>query len=189
MRKISVSKIQNEAEKIVYNANFILPEKLKKEIIKCSQNEDGFQENILNLIIKNYQIAEKKEIPLCQDTGIGVFFVKIGSEVKITGGLIEDALNQAVENVYKKYYLRKSVVNNPLERKNTNTNTPVIAYYEYQKGSDIEIYYIPKGGGSENMSRLKMFNPSIKREDLIDFVVDSVKQAGPNPCPPLILGI
>jgi len=189
MRKISVSKIQNEAEKIVYNANFILPEKLKKEIIKCSQNEDGFQENILNLIIKNYEIAEKKEIPLCQDSGIGVFFVKIGNGVFVDGGSLKQALNNAVENVYKKYYLRKSVVKDPFKRENTGTNTPAIIYYDYVDGDEIEIVFLPKGGGSENMSKTKMFNPSASKNDIIEFIVNSVKKAGPNPCPPLILGI
>ncbi|HMA68432.1 MAG TPA: fumarate hydratase [Candidatus Mcinerneyibacterium sp.] len=189
MRKISISKIQDEVEKIVYKANFILPEKLKKEIKKCSQNEDGIQKNILNLIIKNCKIAEEKEIPLCQDSGIGVFFVKIGNGVFVQGGSLKQALNNAVENVYEKYYLRKSVVKDPFKRENTGTNTPAIIHYDYVDGDELEIVFLPKGGGSENMSRIKMFNPSASKNDIIKFIVNSVEKAGPNPCPPLILGI
>ncbi|TYB32155.1 MAG: fumarate hydratase [Candidatus Mcinerneyibacterium aminivorans] len=189
MRFIEYSSLVEKIKEIVYRANFQLPSDVKKIIQKKRDAEEGRNKKLLNLIIENYKIAEKEELPLCQDSGIAIFFVEMGKKVAVKNGSINEALDQAVREIYKKYSLRKSVVSHPLKRENTQTNTPPIIYYEMVEGDRIKISFMPKGGGSENMSRIKMFNPSAEEEEIVDFIFRTVKEAGPNPCPPVILGI
>ena len=140
--------------------------------------------------LENAEIAEKEQMPLCQDTGFAVFFVEYGENVQVDGEGITAAINQGVREGYKKFYLRKSIVEEPLfERINTKDNTPAVIHFTPVPGDSVKIVLAPKGGGSENMSALKMMKPSDGKKALVDFVVDSVKNAGGNPCPPVIVGV
>ena len=189
MRIVQYNSLLKKIKRIIYKANFKLPEDIKKALVKKRDIEEERNRKILDLIIENFKYAEKNEVPLCQDTGMAVFFVEIGNEVKIKGGTIKEAVTQATKEVYSKYYLRKSVVNHPFIRKNTENNTPPIIHFDTNKGDKIKISFMPKGGGSENMSKIKMFNPSAEKDEIVDFIFKTVKEAGPNPCPPIILGV
>ncbi len=145
--------------------------------------------DILSDLLKNADIARNKEIPICQDTGMAVFFVEMGNQVLIEGMPLNDAINEGVRRGYTDGYLRKSVVADPLLRVNTNDNTPSIIYTDFIEGDALKITYAPKGFGSENKSKLKMLNPSDGVEGVIDFVLDTVKKAGANPCPPIVIGV
>ncbi|WP_437130568.1 fumarate hydratase [Peptostreptococcus russellii] len=144
--------------------------------------------NILDILIENANIAKETNKPLCQDTGMAVFFVKIGQDVHITGDNITDAINKGVSRGYTEGYLRKSVVS-PIERLNTNDNTPAVIHYDIVKGDKIEIDYAAKGFGSENMSQMKMLKPSDGIDGIKEFILKVVKEAGPNPCPPIVVGV
>lgn len=144
--------------------------------------------NILDILIENANIAKETNKPLCQDTGMAVFFVKIGQDVHITGDNITDAINKGVSRGYTEGYLRKSVVS-PIERINTNDNTPAVIHYDIVKGDKIEIDYAAKGFGSENMSQMKMLKPSDGIDGIKEFILKVVKEAGPNPCPPIVVGV
>ena len=144
--------------------------------------------NILDVLIENAEIAKNTGKPLCQDTGMAVFFVKIGQDVHIEGENITDAINKGVSRGYTEGYLRKSVVT-PIDRKNTKDNTPAIIHYDIVDGDKIEIEYAAKGFGSENMSRMKMLKPSDGLEGIKEFILDTVREAGPNPCPPIVVGV
>ena len=144
--------------------------------------------DVLNILIENAKIAREKEIPLCQDTGMAVFFVNVGQEVMVEGDTLTDAINKGVSEGYTEGYLRKSVVS-PLSRINTQDNTPAIIHYDMVKGDKIEIKYAPKGFGSENMSKSKMLKPSDGIEGVKKFILDTVSEAGPNPCPPIVVGV
>ncbi len=189
MREVQYNLLLKKIKSIVYKANFKLPEDVKRSLVNKKNKEKGRNKKILDLIIENFKYAEKNEVPLCQDTGMAVFFVEVGEDVKINGGTIRRAITQATQEIYSDYYLRKSVVNHPFIRKNTADNTPPVIHFDIIKGSKIKISFMPKGGGSENMSRLKMFNPSVKKEKIVDFIYETVREAGPNPCPPTILGV
>ncbi|MBQ4100379.1 MAG: fumarate hydratase, partial [Oscillospiraceae bacterium] len=140
--------------------------------------------------ILNYNIAEQKNIPICQDTGMAVVFVKLGQDVHITDGLLTDAINEGVRQGYVEGLLRLSVVKDPFyERVNTNDNTPAVIHLDIVAGDKIEITVAPKGFGSENMSALRMFTPSASEEDIVGFIVSTVKNAGSNPCPPIVVGV
>lgn len=140
--------------------------------------------------LRNAALAESERLPLCQDTGFAVFFVEMGNKVSLEGGTLEEAINAGVRNGYKKFFLRKSIVSDPLfDRKNTTDNTPAIIHLKQVEGDNLRIVLAPKGGGSENMSALKMLKPSQGRAGVVDFVVDSVINAGGNPCPPTIVGV
>ena len=143
----------------------------------------------LRQIIENTEIASREQLPLCQDTGFAVFFVEWGQEVHLTGGSLEDAINEGVRKGYREGYLRKSVVADPLNRVNTGDNTPAVIHTALVPGDKVKITFAPKGGGSENMSALKMLKPADGLEGVIDFVLHCVKEAGPNPCPPIVVGI
>ena len=138
--------------------------------------------------MENYQLADQKAQPICQDTGVACVFLKIGQDVHINGCLV-DAINEGVRQGYREGYLRKSVVRDPLDRVNTNDNTPAMIYYEIVPGERLEITVAPKGFGSENMSQIKMLRPSDGVEGVRDFVIKVVEEAGPNPCPPVVVGI
>lgn len=190
MREISVEKITEAVKKLCIKANIYLGDDVKNAIKKaelCEESETA--KEILKKIEENTQIAENKEIPVCQDTGMAVVFVKIGQDVHITGGLIEDAINKGVSLGYTEGFLRKSVVSDPLERKNTGDNTPAVIHYEFVEGENIEITVAPKGFGSENMGALKMLKPSDGVEGIKQFVLDTVCAAGANPCPPIVVGV
>ncbi len=154
-----------------------------------AQEESPIARTMLTDIIKNAEIAREEQMPICQDTGMAVFFLKLGQEVHITGGLLADAINEGVRQGYQDGYLRKSVVADPVRRGNTGDNTPAVIHLELVAGDSLEITLAPKGFGSENMSAIKMCKPSEGLDGIIDFVVETVKNAGGNPCPPLVVGV
>lgn len=145
--------------------------------------------DIFDQLILNAEIAEKNQVPMCQDTGFAVVFLDIGQDVRITGGNIYDAVNDGVRKGYTGGYLRKSIVDHPFNRKNTGDNTPAVIHTEIVPGENLKITVAPKGGGSENMSAVKMLKPSEGLEGAKKFVIETVKAAGPNPCPPIIVGV
>ena len=151
--------------------------------------ESPLGKQILNQLQENLSIAGKDMIPICQDTGMAVFFVKIGQDVHIEGGLIEDAINEGVRRGYVNGFLRKSVVSDPIIRENTKDNTPAVIYYEMVEGDTIDITFAPKGFGSENMSKIYMLKPSDGIEGVKEAILTTVKEAGPNACPPMVVGV
>jgi fumarate hydratase subunit alpha len=190
MKIIKAQEITNLVERLSIEANCILSADIYnglKENCKCEKSELGCQ--ILGTLIENAEIAHSEMSPICQDTGMTVVFITIGQEVHIEGGFIEDAINEGVRRGYEKGYLRKSVVKDPLDRVNTKDNTPAIIHYELVSGDTFHITVAPKGFGSENMSGLKMLKPSQGVEGIKDFVLETVSNAGANPCPPIIVGI
>ena len=163
---------------------------VKKAILNSVSSESGeIGKNILVQLRKNMDIAETENIPVCQDTGMAVVFLKIGQDIHIEGCALEDAVNEGIRQGYKEGYLRKSVVKDPLIRQNTNDNTPGIIYYEIVPGDKIEITVAPKGFGSENMSRIYMLKPADGIEGVKDAIIETVKMAGPNACPPFVIGV
>lgn len=150
--------------------------------------ENQVSKSIFDILIENSKVASEKNIPLCQDTGMAVFFVKIGKDVHIEGLNLTEAINEGVRRGYTEGYLRKSVVD-PLNRINTKDNTPAVIHYDFTDGDKLEIEFAAKGFGSENMSQMKMLKPSDGLEGIVDFVIQVVKEAGPNPCPPIVVGI
>jgi fumarate hydratase subunit alpha len=193
MRKIKIKIIQNKIKESLIKANFILPDKILNFINKAYKECKGEEKYSLNLILKNCAIAKKEQYPLCQDTGLVEIFLFIGQNVCLDFSntkykTIYEAINDTVAEVYKEQYLRKSVVT-PITRKNNGENIPAIVNIEFIKGNKIEFFVVPKGFGCENMSVVKMFNPTVEINDIIDFAVQTIKNAGPNPCPPIFLGI
>ena len=189
MRTISSDDITKEVKRLCIEANLYLGE----DVLTCIESNLPKEQNpvgkdILNILIENANIAKEKAIPICQDTGMAVFFVQLGQEVIIEGKTIEDAINDGVRKGYEEGYLRKSVVH-PLTRKNTKDNTPAIIHYEMVKGDKLVIEFAPKGFGSENMSKLKMLKPSDGVDGIKKFIIETVKEAGPNPCPPIVVGV
>ena len=189
MREIDSKIITEEIEKICSNANCNLNFDIINALKKSKQSETNETAcDIINSIIKNAEIAKEKQVPICQDTGMAIFFVEVGQDVHINGNLT-DAINLGVKNGYEKGYLRKSVVRDPLNRVNTGDNTPAVIHYNIVSGDKIKITFMPKGFGSENMSRLKMLKPSDGAEGVVNFVIETVKLAGSNPCPPIVVGV
>ena len=189
MREISAALITETVRKLCIEANCHLPADVKNCIEACRQQEDWAPATeILDRITENYRIADGENCPVCQDTGVACVFLKIGQEVHIQGDLTE-AVNEGVRQGYGDGYLRKSVVADPLNRVNTGDNTPAMLYTELCPGDTLEITVAPKGFGSENMSAIKMLRPSDGVDGVIDFVVQTVKNAGPNPCPPIVVGV
>jgi fumarate hydratase subunit alpha len=190
MRKVNAKEIERAVEKLYARVNLALPSDVVKALSKAHKKENSrAAKNVLHILLENAAIARKESIPICQDTGLAVIFVEIGQDVCITGGNIKEAIDRGVKKAVKNAYLRASVVNNPLDRKNTKDNTPAITHIDIVPGNKIKISVMAKGGGSENMSALKMLKPSDGIEGVIDFVVETVKKAGPNPCPPIIVGV
>lgn len=191
MREISSRLITDTVKRLVITANKILPQDLVDCIVcldKSSMSET--ERSILNDLEANINAAQELDIPVCQDTGMAVIFAQVGQDVHITGDCFEDAVNKGVSLGYTQGLLRKSVVSDPLKsRVNTNDNTPAVIHTRIVAGDKIEITAAPKGFGSENMSALKMFTPSAGKDDIINFVVDTVKKAGSNPCPPVVIGV
>ncbi|UWD48204.1 fumarate hydratase [Clostridioides difficile] len=189
MRKIKSEQIIEQVKKLCIEASLYLGDDVLsciKEKSKTEKSEVG--KNILNILVENAEIAKKKNIPICQDTGMAVFFVEIGQEVLVEGDTITDAINEGVRQGYEEGYLRKSVVS-PISRINTKDNTPAIIHYEMVKGDEIKIEFAAKGFGSENMSKMKMLKPSDGLEGIKKFIIDTVSEAGPNPCPPMVIGV
>lgn len=189
MRIINSSEITNIVKDMCIEANIYLGNDVKNAIRAYEKEEESILgKNILNILMKNCEIAEEKQIPICQDTGMAVFFVSIGQDVHIEGMNITDAINEGVRQGYLEGYLRKSVVY-PIDRINTKDNTPAIIHYDIVEGDSITIEFAPKGFGSENMSKLKMLKPSDGVNGIKQFIIETVKEAGPNPCPPIVVGV
>ena len=190
MRIIHVNEITKAVKELCIESNINLGDDIKNAICRAQASEiKKTAKEILARLNHNIEIAEQKQIPVCQDTGMAVVFVKVGQDVNITGGFIDDAINEGVAQGYTEGFLRKSVVSDPLERKNTGNNTPAIIHYEFTLGENIEITVAPKGFGRENMGALKMLKPSDGIEGVKQFVIDTVKAAGANPCPPIVVGV
>jgi fumarate hydratase subunit alpha len=189
VRIINSSEITNIVKDMCIEANIYLGNDVKNAIRAYEKEEESILgKNILNILMKNCEIAEEKQIPICQDTGMAVFFVSIGQDVHIEGMNITDAINEGVRQGYLEGYLRKSVVY-PIDRINTKDNTPAIIHYDIVEGDNITIEFAPKGFGSENMSKLKMLKPSDGVNGIKQFIIETVKEAGPNPCPPIVVGV
>lgn len=189
MREISAQQIIDTVKRICISANSILPSDMKKCIEHSCLHEPWLPaREILERIIENYHIAEQDNRPICQDTGLACVFVSIGQDVHVLGNITE-AIHEGVRQGYTEGYLRKSVVRDPIDRVNTGDNTPAIIYYDIIPGDKIEITVAPKGAGSENMSQIKMLKPSDGLQGIKDFVLKVVEDAGPNPCPPIAVGV
>lgn len=190
MREIDAKLITEKVAELCISANCFLPSDVRKKIEEARDNETSpVGKGILEKLIENADIAKNKEMPICQDTGMAVFFINIGQDVHITGGSLNDAVNEGVRRGYTDGYLRKSVVADPILRGNTNDNTPAVIHYDIVDGDKIEITIAPKGFGSENMSALKMLKPSDGLDGVKNFIIETVKNAGANPCPPIVVGV
>ncbi len=190
VREIEAAKITDTVKRLCIQANVILPEDVKNCIIKRKSEESWAPaREILDRIEENFELAAAENVPICQDTGVACVFLEIGQEVHVSGGDISDAVNEGVRQGYAEGYLRKSVVRDPLDRVNTGDNTPAMIYYDIVPGDKIKITVAPKGFGSENMSQIKMLRPSDGIEGVKAFVLKAVEEAGPNPCPPIIVGV
>ena len=190
MRTVDVATLTQNIKEMCIEANHFLSEDMKTAFTKAEQQEKApLGKQILQQLQQNMDIAGKDMIPICQDTGMAVVFLEVGQDVHLTGGNVEDAVNEGVRQGYVDGYLRKSVVKDPIYRENTKDNTPAIIHYSIVPGDRVRITVAPKGFGSENMSALKMFTPSATYDDIIGFVRDSISKAGSNPCPPIVVGV
>jgi fumarate hydratase subunit alpha len=190
MREINVSEITKAVKKLCIDANYYLSNDVKNKIKEAYNDESwDMAKGILDKILTNVEIAKNEDMPICQDTGMACVFIELGQEVHIVGGSLEEAINEGVRQGYTEGYLRKSVVKDPLDRVNTQDNTPAIIYYDIVPGDKLKIVVAPKGFGSENMSQIKMLKPSDGLKGVKEFVIKVVKEAGPNPCPPIVVGI
>lgn len=190
MREIHVSDITKAVKKLCIDANYYLGSDIKNKLVESKENEKwDIAKGILDKIIVNSEIARDEKMPMCQDTGMACVFIEMGQDVHIAGGSIEDAVNEGVAQGYEEGFLRKSVVKDPLDRVNTKNNTPAVIYYDIVPGDKFKITVAPKGFGSENMSQIKMLKPADGLEGVKEFILKVVKEAGPNPCPPIIVGV
>lgn len=190
MRTLNTDVIISAVKDMCINANLYLADDMKKKLEEAAREEDNpLGKQILEQLMENLNIAAEDKIPICQDTGMAVFFVNIGQDLHIEGMNLTDAINEGVRQGYKEGYLRKSVVADPLLRTNTGDNTPAIIHYDIVEGDKLEITIAPKGFGSENMSKTYMLKPSDGEEGVKASVLDAVKNAGPNACPPLVVGV
>ena len=190
MREFNVKVIEDKVAELVRETNLFLGSDVLEAISRASREESSERaKTILEKIRENIAIAAEEEIPLCQDTGLACIFLEVGQEVVFTGGYLYDAINEGVRKGYEEGYLRKSVVADPLRRTNTGDNTPAHIHVEIVPGDKVKLTVAPKGFGSENMSRIAMLPPSAGAEGVKDFIVETVRQAGGNPCPPMVLGV
>ena len=190
MRTLDVSMIKESIKKMCIDANYYIGKDIKvafEESLKKEESPIG--KSILVDLLDNAKIASEKQVPICQDTGMAVVFVEVGQEVTLVGGDIKEAINQGIREGYEEGYLRKSVVADPLNRVNTKDNTPGIIYFDIVPGDKVKLKVALKGFGSENMSRTKMLKPSDGIKGVEAFVVETVSLAGPNPCPPIVVGV
>lgn len=190
MREINCDQITKEVKKLCIQANYYLPEDIK-ERLNTAYHEENYDiaKDILSKIIENSKIAAEEEVPVCQDTGMACVFLEIGQDVHVSGRSIEEAVNEGVRLGYEEGYLRKSIVADPISRINTKDNTPAVVNYKIVPGEKVKITVAPKGFGSENMSKIRMLKPADGLEGVKRFILDTVKEAGPNPCPPIVIGV
>lgn len=189
MREIHVDEIRDNVAQICIDAAYSLSEDVLAAFDRAIEEETSpSAKEVLELLKENARVAREEHIPICQDTGIGVFFVEIGQDLRIKNGFLSDAVNDGVRKGYRDGHLRKSVVD-PLTRRNTGDNTPAIIYTEVVPGDKLRISFMPKGAGSENMSAIRMLRPTEGVEGIKDFVLDCVRRAGANPCPPVVVGV
>lgn len=190
MREVHVSEVTALVRRLCMEANYHLPEDIQQSFVRGKEAEQSpLGKTIFDEMIRNCRLACDQEVPICQDTGTAVIFASVGQDVHLVGGAFEDAVNEGVRQGYTDGYLRKSIVSDPLRRVNTNDNTPAVLHTRLVPGEEIEIIVAPKGGGSENMSALKMFTPAATRDQIIAYIADTVIAAGSNPCPPVIIGV
>lgn len=190
MRELDVKVITENIKEMCIEATHFLTEDMKNVLDdSVTKEESPLGKQILQQLQENLQIAGDEMIPICQDTGMAVVFIKVGQDVHFTGGNIEDAINEGVRQGYTEGYLRKSVVKDPIIRENTKDNTPAIIHYSIVEGNDVEITVAPKGFGSENMSRIFMLKPADGIDGVKNAILTAVKEAGPNACPPMVVGV
>ena len=190
MRELDVSVIRDTVARLCVEANTCLPEDVKAAIRDFQKKEEwAIARGVLDKIVENFHIAEEENVPICQDTGMACVFLEVGQEVHFVGGNLYDAVNEGVRRGYTEGYLRKSVVADPIRRGNTGDNTPAMIHTDIVPGDRVTITVGPKGFGSENMSAIKMLKPSDGLEGVKKFVLDTVEAAGPNPCPPMVVGV
>ena len=190
MRTINSDIITDTVRQMCTEANQILPPDVRRAIdaaLAAEKSPEG--KNVLSDIIENYKIAEEEKMPVCQDTGMAVFFAEIGNDVHIEGKPLNEAINDGVAKGYTDGFLRKSIVSDPIERVNTGDNTPAVVHISFVRGDKLKLTIAPKGFGSENMSAIKMLAPSAGIDGVKDFVIKTVSDAGPNPCPPIVVGV
>lgn len=190
MREIEASQITSAVKQLFIKASYHLPEDVKNALLKAIQNETtNAAKQVLEILLENAQIAAQNDFPLCQDTGMAFVFVELGQDVHICGGLLEDAVNAGVEQAYDEGFLRKSVVEDPLRRKNTGNNLPAVIFTEIVAGDKIKLTVMPKGFGAENQSRLKMMIPATTPDEIVDFIANEVIASGSKGCPPAVIGV
>ncbi len=189
MRTVEGYKIVQKVKQMCIQANRHLPGDVYEALERSAQTDCEDARDILKVIVNNADIAAREEVAMCQDTGMAVVFVELGQAVEITGGSLEALINEGVRQGYRDGHLRKSVVSDPLGRQNTSDNTPAVIHYELVPGERLKITLAPKGFGSENMSRIYMLKPSEGREGIEEAVLETVRLAGPNPCPPIVIGV
>lgn len=191
MRELSATAVQRAVAAMVIDANCRISPQVLQQMERCrAEEEQPLAASILGRIIENDRLAAERCVPMCQDTGMAVFRVQLGQELHITGGSLEAAIQEGVRQGYREGYLRKSIVADPVfHRDNTGDNTPAVIYYELTEGDRLTLTFAPKGFGSENMSAVRMLKPADGAEGVKAFVLDTVHHAGPNPCPPIVVGV
>ena len=190
MREINVAEITKTIRNLCIDSNYYLSDDIRNQLLKAREKETwDIAKGVLDKILINADIAKNERMPMCQDTGMTCVFIELGQEVHIVGGSLYEAINKGVAAGYEEGFLRKSVVKDPIDRVNTKDNTPAVIYYDIVPGDKLKITVAPKGFGSENMSQIKMLKPSDGLEGVKEFILKVVKEAGPNPCPPIVVGI
>ena len=190
MRQINTEQITDTIEKLCIDANYNLGDDLISSLRGALEKEESpLGREVITQLLENAEIGKQEQVPVCQDTGFAIIFIEIGQDIMLTGGNLRDAVNEGVRRGYKNGLLRKSIVKNPIDRINTGDNTPAVIHTDIVPGDKLKITFDAKGGGCENMSRSAMLTPAQGREGVINFVVDTVKTAGANPCPPIIVGV
>lgn len=190
MKTLSTLAIAETVAQLCIEANYFLGSDVIKSIEESQKTETSRTgKDILQQILLNAGIAADEQVPMCQDTGFAVVFLELGQDVRIEGGHLEEAVNEGVRKGYAEGYLRKSIVHHPLKRVNTGDNTPAVIHTKIVPGDQLKIIVAPKGGGSENMSAIRMLKPAEGLEGITNFVIETVKNAGPNPCPPIVVGV
>ena len=190
MREISVSRIEEAVCRLGQQINYAYPTQIERDMKRMAEEETHpIARSTLQILLDNARIAKEEHIPICQDTGMACVFLEIGQDVHFVGGDLTEAVNEGVRHGYDKGYLRKSVVKDPVRRGNTGDNTPAMLYTEIVPGDKVKITVGPKGFGSENMSQIRMFKPSAGLQGIKDFILEVVETAGPNPCPPMVVGV
>ncbi len=191
MRELDVAEITRAVKELSIKSNISVGEDVKEALRKASEGEESaLGKEILEVVLENHRIAEREKMPVCQDTGVAVVFLEVGQGVRLTGGDLEEAVDEGVRQGYAEGYLRKSMVDDPvLDRKNTGDNTPAVIHTRIVPGDEVKVTLAAKGGGAENMSEVRMMSAADGIEGIKDFIVDRVNRSGGNPCPPIIVGV